>query len=49
MRIAPATESAGVILGRSGRPSANALFVPACVLTDDDQLFADTENDHTIP
>ncbi len=49
MRSAPATESAGVIAGRIGRPSANALFVPACVLTDYDRLFADTENDHTVP
>lgn len=39
MRSAPATESAGVIAGCIGRPSANALFVPVYVLTDDDQLF----------
>lgn len=49
MRSAPATESAGVIVGRSGRLSAKALFVPACMLADDDKLFADTENDHTVP
>lgn len=49
MRSAPATESAGVIAGRIGRPSANALFVPVCVLTDYDRLFADTENYHTVP
>lgn len=49
MRSAPATESAGVIAGRIGRPSANALFVPAYVLTNDDQQFTDTENGHTVP
>lgn len=45
MRRAPATESAGVIAGRIGRPSANALFVPGYLLTDADQLSTDTEND----
>lgn len=49
MRSAPATESAGVIAGRIGRPSANVVLVPACVLTDHDRLFADTENNHTVP
>lgn len=39
MRSAPATESAGVIAGCIGRPSANALLVPAYVLTDDNPLF----------
>lgn len=49
MRSAPATESAGVIAGRIGRPSVNALFVPACMLTGYDRLWAETENDHTVP
>ena len=39
MRSAPATESAGVIAGCIGRPSPDALLVPAYVLTDDNELF----------
>ena len=49
MRSAPATESAGVMAGRIGRPPANALFVSTCVLTNYHQLFTDTENSHTVP
>lgn len=49
MRSAPATESAGVIAGRIGRPSANTLVVSGYVLTDDDQLSTKTKNDHTVP